>query len=81
MQHSLPDSQGGYHEDPKKFTLPPFKIPRTSSWLLTAAGILLVIGLVLPQQLLAVIYELALITLAALAGYWLNRSLFPKARL
>ena len=27
-----------------------------------------------------VIYKLALITLAAVLGYWLDRSLFPKAR-
>ena len=26
------------------------------------------------------IYKLALITLAAVLGYWLDRSLFPKAR-
>ncbi|HGJ5882738.1 putative holin [Arsenophonus sp.] len=64
----------------KKLTLPPFKTPRLSGWLLTAAGLLLVIGLVSPQQLPVVLYKLALITLAAVVGYWLDRSLFPKAR-
>lgn len=39
-----------------------------------------IIALVSPQQLPVVIYKLALITLAAVLGYWLDRSLFPKAR-
>jgi hypothetical protein len=64
----------------KRVTFPPFKMPRLSGWLLTAAGLLLVIGLVSPQQLPVVVYKLALITLAAVVGYWLDRSLFPNAR-
>ncbi|QBY44839.1 hypothetical protein ArsFIN_34260 [Arsenophonus nasoniae] len=42
----------------KKLTLPPFKTPRLSGWLLTAAGLLLVIALVSPQQLPVVLYKL-----------------------
>ena len=38
------------------------------------------IGLVSPQQLPVVVYKLSLITLAAVLGYWPDRSLFPKAR-
>lgn len=38
------------------------------------------IGLVSPQQLPVVVYKLSLITLAAVLGYWLDRSLFPKSR-
>lgn len=64
----------------KKFSSFSLKKPRLSGWLMTAAGLLLVIGLVSPQQLPVVLYKLALITLAAVAGYWLDRSLFPKVR-
>ncbi|WP_334469085.1 putative holin [Arsenophonus sp. PmNCSU2021_1] len=64
----------------KKFSSFSLKKPRLSGWLITAAGLLVVIGLVSPQQLPVVLYKLSLITLAAVAGYWLDRSLFPKAR-
>lgn len=64
----------------KKFSSFSLKKPRLCGWLMTAAGLLMVIGLVSPQQLPVVLYKLALITLAAVAGYWLDRSLFPKAR-
>lgn len=63
----------------KKF-IPPVKKPRLSGWLLTAILLLGIIGLVSPQQLPVVVYKLSLITLAAVLGYWLDRSLFPKAR-
>ena len=45
-----------------------------------AAASIGTIGLVSPQQLPVVVYKLSLITLAAVLGYWLDRSLFPKAR-
>ncbi|EIA5671490.1 putative holin [Escherichia coli] len=63
----------------KKF-IPPVKKPRLIGWLLTALLLLGIIGLVSPQQLPVVVYKLSLITLAAVLGYWLDRSLFPKAR-
>lgn len=63
----------------KKF-IPPVKKPRLSGWLLTAVLLLGTISLVSPQQLPVVVYKLSLITLAAVLGYWLDRSLFPKAR-
>lgn len=56
------------------------KRPRLGGWLVTAVLLLTTIALVSPQQLPVVIYKLALITLAAVLGYWLDRSLFPKAR-
>lgn len=56
------------------------KKPRLGGWLLTAVLLLLIITLVSPQQLPVVIYKLSLISLAAVLGYWLDRSLFPKAR-
>ncbi|WP_145548431.1 MULTISPECIES: putative holin [Yersinia] len=63
----------------KKF-IPTVKKPRLSGWLLTAVLLLGTIGLVSPQQLPVVVYKLSLITLAAVLGYWLDRSLFPKSR-
>lgn len=54
--------------------------PRLWGWLLTAAIMFLVIAVVSPQQLPVVVYKLSLISLAAVLGYWLDRSLFPKAR-
>ncbi|MBH2976838.1 putative holin [Serratia marcescens] len=63
-----------------KKLIPPVKKPRLSGWLLTAVVLLGIIGLVSPQQLPVVVYKLSLITLAAVLGYWLDRSLFPKAR-
>lgn len=54
--------------------------PRLWGWLLAAAVMFLVIAVVSPQQLPVVIYKLALISLAAVLGYWLDRSLFPKSR-
>lgn len=53
---------------------------RLGVWLLTAVLLLVLIALVSPQQLPIVIYKLALITLAAVLGYWLDCSLFPKSR-
>lgn len=62
----------------KKF-IPPVKKPRLIGWLLTALLLLGIIGLVSPQQLPVVVYKLSLITLAAVLGYWLDRSLFPQS--
>ncbi|AWK43114.1 MULTISPECIES: putative holin [Photorhabdus] len=53
---------------------------RLGGWLLTAVLLLITIGLVSPQQVPVVIYKLSLIALAVVLGYWLDRSLFPKAR-
>lgn len=63
-----------------KKIIPTVKKPRLSGWLLTAVLLLGTIGLVSPQQLPVVVYKLSLITLAAVLGYWLDRSLFPKSR-
>ncbi|RLM25339.1 hypothetical protein BIY29_07450 [Brenneria alni] len=57
------------------------RIKRLLGWQITAVLLLVVIALVSPQQLPVVIYKISLITLAAVLGYWLDRSLFPKAGL
>lgn len=52
---------------------------RLSGWLFTAIALMVVIALVSPQQIPVVIYKLSLISLAAVLGYWLDRSLFPDS--
>jgi len=59
---------------------PPAQMPRMAGWQLIAALLLGVIALVSPQQVPVALYKLSLISLAAVVGYWLDRSLFPYAR-
>ncbi|MEH2920304.1 putative holin [Samsonia erythrinae] len=56
------------------------KKPRLTGWIVTSVLLFGVIGLFSPQQLPVTVYKLSLISLAAVLGYWLDRSLFPKAR-
>jgi len=53
---------------------------RMSDWLLIAVILTLIVWLVAPKQLPVSLYKLSLISLAAVAGYWIDRSLFPYAR-
>lgn len=48
--------------------------------LVTALLLLALIAWLAPQQLPVTAYKLSLLTLAALAGYWIDRELFPYAR-
>lgn len=52
---------------------------RLGGWLLTAVALIVIIAQVSPQQIPIVVYKLALISLAAVLGYWLDRSLFPDS--
>lgn len=56
------------------------KLPRATAWLVVAALLLGVVALVSLAQLPVVLYKAALVALAAVLGYWLDRSLFPYAR-
>lgn len=56
------------------------KIPRLSGWLIATILLLLAIVLLAPQQLPVSLYKLSLVSMAGVAGYWLDRSLFPYAR-
>ena len=56
------------------------RFPRLFGWFFVALLLLVVIALLSPQQLPVTLYKLSLITLAAVVGYWLDRSLFPYAR-
>lgn len=56
------------------------RAPRNILWFSLAALLLAVIAVVSPLQLPVVLYKAALIALAAVLGYWLDRTLFPYAR-
>lgn len=56
------------------------KPPRLTLWAFWAALLLFAISWLSPHQLPLVLYKLALVTLAAVLGYWLDRGLFPYDR-
>lgn len=56
------------------------KFPRLFGWLIATILLLAIISLLAPQQLPVSLYKLSLVTMAGVAGYWLDRSLFPYAR-
>ena len=56
------------------------RAPRNSLFVLLALLLLACIGWLAPVQLPVVLYKAALIALAAVLGYWLDRALFPYAR-
>ncbi len=56
------------------------KLPRLTSWWLIALVLSALVFLIAPQQIATSIYKLNLISLAAIAGYWIDRKVFPYAR-
>ncbi|MBX3654160.1 MAG: putative holin [Ramlibacter sp.] len=56
------------------------RAPRNSLWLLLALVLMALIAALSPVQMPVVLYKAALIALAAVLGYWLDRALFPYAR-
>lgn len=56
------------------------KLPRLSGWLIATLVLLLAILAFAPQQLPVSLYKLSLVSMAGVAGYWLDRELFPYAR-
>ncbi len=53
---------------------------RMTDWLVAAVLLAALVWWVAPQQLPVSLYKLSLVALAAVAGYWIDRSLFPYAR-
>ena len=49
-------------------------------WLIIAVLLASVVCFIAPQQLPVSLYKLSLVALAAVAGYWIDRSAFPYAR-
>ena len=68
------------HKAPKEDKLRKSKLPRLTWWWLIALALSLAVFLIAPQQLPVSLYKLNLISLAALAGYWIDRAVFPYAR-
>lgn len=56
------------------------RAPRSTLLVLLAGLLLAVIAVVSPVQLPVVLYKAALVALAAVLGYWVDRALFPYAR-
>ena len=56
------------------------KLPRLTSWWLIALALTFAVFCISPQQLPVSLFKLNLISLAALAGYWIDRKVFPYAR-
>jgi len=59
---------------------PRSKLPRLTSWWVIALALSIAVLLLSPGQLPVSLYKLNLIALAAVAGYWIDRSIFPYAR-
>ena len=55
-------------------------MPRLSFWIVITLALTLAVGLLAPQQLGVTLYKLSLVSLAAVLGYWIDRSVFPYAR-
>ena len=56
------------------------RLPRMCGWLAIAVVLGCAVAVLAPQQLAVSLYKLSLVSMAAVAGYWLDRSLFPYAR-
>jgi len=55
-------------------------MPRLIGWFCITLGLLCALALLNPHQLPVVLYKLSLVSLGAVLGYWIDRSLFPYAR-
>lgn len=53
---------------------------RMADWLLYSLALMALVWFMAPQQLPVAVYKLALLSLAAVTSYWIDRSLFPYAR-
>ncbi len=58
----------------------PSKLPRLTSWWLIALALSALVFFLAPQQIPVSLYKINLIALAAVAGYWIDRKVFPYAR-
>jgi len=55
-------------------------MPRLSFWIVITLALTLAVGLLAPHQLGVTLYKISLVSLAAVLGYWIDRSVFPYAR-
>ena len=66
--------------DPSQASRPRPQLPRLTDWTVVASVLAVCVMMIAPQQIPVSLYKLSLVALAAVAGYWLDRSLFPYAR-
>lgn len=57
-----------------------FQRVRMADWLVYTLALMLLVWFMAPQQVPVLVYKLALLALAAVTSYWIDRSLFPYAR-
>jgi len=55
-------------------------MPRLSFWIVITLALTVAVGLLAPHQLGVTLYKFSLISLGAVLGYWIDRSVFPYAR-
>lgn len=55
-------------------------MPRMLPWWIIALALAVAVFFLAPRQLPVSLYKLSLVSMAAVAGYWVDRSLFPYAR-
>lgn len=55
-------------------------LPRMADWLVVTVILTVLIALTAPHMFGVTLYKLSLVSLAAVAGYWIDRSLFYYAR-
>lgn len=60
--------------------MPKLLLPRLITWIILSLALFAAIAFTSPHQLPVVLYKAALVSLAAVLGYWLDRSLFPYDR-
>ena len=56
------------------------KLPRLAGTIAVTVALMTAIGLLAPHQLPVTLYKLSLLSMAGVAGYWLDIALFPYAR-
>lgn len=76
MPHQPPTPQDDETAAPRRVVT----LPRMAGWGASALLLSLAVWWIAPQQLPVTIYKLSLISLAAVVGYWIDRSMFPYAR-
>ena len=54
--------------------------PRLLGWLFFTVLLILAIAWLSPPQLPVMLYKVAMVTMGAVLGYWIDRALFPYAR-
>ena len=56
------------------------KLPRLFGWALIALALLVLLVMVRPAEISTLLSKFAVLACAGVAGYWLDRALFPYAR-